>query len=293
MLSQQNIICSSVTKRGVVASSKHGQDDGEAPPLVKCWRSMLSLLGTTTNVSTPKEVLFLMSKDVPGFTLFNAKRFLEYLPKILRQRELKRRFAEADTFYKQQAVIREVYEEMTPVILERAAQGYLGQTNPYYVDWRKFMTPIEFDAWCSIRHKGIGLFPQYPALNYFLDFANPFLKVAVELDGKDWHDPAKDAKRDERLVADGWFIFRIPGRECYTNCPMLWDIEQDEYIDAQERDDQLRQYFNTTSDGVFEAVTIAYFVKQGFRSPYFEYAMESLSRHRIVEFDVYEKVQGL
>lgn len=75
------------------------------------------------------------------------------------------------------------------------------------------MTSIERLVWCDIRQIGLVMYPQVPVLNYFLDFANPVAKVAIECDGKDFHDPIKDGERDARLAEIVWRVYRLPG--CY------------------------------------------------------------------------------
>ena len=78
-----------------------------------------------------------------------------------------------------------------------------------------FMTPIEQWLWHDIRACDAVLYPQYPVLNFFVDFANPVAKVAIECDGKAYHqDKAKDAARDKRLTDAGWTVYRITGSDC-------------------------------------------------------------------------------
>jgi very-short-patch-repair endonuclease len=77
------------------------------------------------------------------------------------------------------------------------------------------MTPIEAWLWHDIRACNAVLYPQYPVLNFFVDFANPVAKVAIECDGKAYHqDKAKDAARDQRLTDAGWTVYRISGSDC-------------------------------------------------------------------------------
>lgn len=79
----------------------------------------------------------------------------------------------------------------------------------------KQMTPIETNFWADARDAGAILYPQWPACGYFLDFANPVAKVAIECDGYAYHlDRESDAKRQAVLEAAGWTIYRISGREC-------------------------------------------------------------------------------
>ena len=80
-------------------------------------------------------------------------------------------------------------------------------------------TPIENWLWADIRQCGAVLYPQYPIFNFFVDFANPVAKVAIECDGAAFHkDKAKDAARDLRLRSDGWLVYRITGRHCKLEC---------------------------------------------------------------------------
>lgn len=78
-----------------------------------------------------------------------------------------------------------------------------------------FFTPIETWFWSDIRACDAVLYPQYPVLNFFVDFANPKAKVAIECDGAAYHvDKAKDEARDKRLMAAGWSVYRISGAHC-------------------------------------------------------------------------------
>jgi hypothetical protein len=87
--------------------------------------------------------------------------------------------------------------------------------DPYEVDWTRLFTPIESWLWHDIRAVDLVLYPQYPVGRYFVDFANPVAKVAIECDGEAFHqDKAKDAERDAKLAAMGWKVYRISGKDC-------------------------------------------------------------------------------
>lgn len=89
--------------------------------------------------------------------------------------------------------------------------------DPYAWDMGKamiWMTPIETAMWCDIRNQGLVMYPQWPQCGFFLDFANPVAKVAIECDGKEFHDEVLDRKRDAILENDGWTIYRIKGFQC-------------------------------------------------------------------------------
>jgi len=73
---------------------------------------------------------------------------------------------------------------------------------------------------------GIVLYPQFPIFNSFIDFANPYLKIGLELDGKDYHNLDKDYETDKKLSRFGWKIFRVTGKEANTD--YLTNIELDD-----------------------------------------------------------------
>jgi len=87
--------------------------------------------------------------------------------------------------------------------------------HPY--EWEQFTTMTQIEAWFwqDVRIADIVLYPQYPVDRFFVDFANPVAKVAVECDGRDFHvDKEKDKRRDDILSAIGWKVYRITGRDC-------------------------------------------------------------------------------
>lgn len=81
----------------------------------------------------------------------------------------------------------------------------------YALPFLKFFTPIEYEVWCFIRIAGLPFYPEYPVLNFFIDFADPVRKIGIECDGVGWHNPQKDAIRDAKLRELGWKIFRLSG----------------------------------------------------------------------------------
>lgn len=92
------------------------------------------------------------------------------------------------------------------------------QGDPYEIwDWVMAFTPIESAVWTDIRGRGLDLWPQLPVGRYFVDFGNPVARVAIECDGKDFHDERRDASRDAELARSGWRVWRIPGWACIKN----------------------------------------------------------------------------
>lgn len=80
------------------------------------------------------------------------------------------------------------------------------------------LTPIETWLWADIRNHNAILYPQFPVGRFFVDFANPKARVAIECDGAAYHtDKARDDARDAWLRANGWHVHRITGRDCRTD----------------------------------------------------------------------------
>lgn len=110
--------------------------------------------------------------------------------------------------------IRAHYAENLPEIMAEETNEW--GISPYAWDEAGItMTPIERWLWNDIRAVNLVLYPQFPVGSVFIDFANPRAKVAIECDGQEFHrDKTKDAARDAKLVADGWIVYRISGKDC-------------------------------------------------------------------------------
>lgn len=109
--------------------------------------------------------------------------------------------------------IRQFYEQEKEKILATKCNEWAFA--PYA--WNEIinMTPIELATWERIRNVNAVFYPQYPVGRYFADFGNPIAKVAIECDGKMFHqDKERDAKRDSDFLEMGWDVYRLPGNVC-------------------------------------------------------------------------------
>jgi len=78
--------------------------------------------------------------------------------------------------------------------------------------------------------------PEYRVDGKYLDFADPYAKIAIEIDGKEWHNAEKDAKRDAEIEALGWKVYRL-------KAGTLWRCYDDvfkEHFGFDIEDSQLR-----------------------------------------------------
>lgn len=88
------------------------------------------------------------------------------------------------------------------------------------------LSPIEMALWDDIRMLNMVMYPQYPVGRFFVDFANPGARVAIECDGKRWHtDVVRDRERQAEIEEMGWVVYRITGRDCFTDTVEGYDDE--------------------------------------------------------------------
>lgn len=87
------------------------------------------------------------------------------------------------------------------------------------------LSPIEAFVWSDIRECDMVMYPQWPVAGYFVDFGNPVAKVAIECDGKAFHDPERDAIRQRHIEAKGWSVYRFPGWLCARDSSEVIDAE--------------------------------------------------------------------
>lgn len=185
--------------------------------------------------------------------------------------QLRTRWAEGKNTRSRWNVIRDAYSAYLPDIL-------IHGTDPYFLDWD--FTPIEFLAWQDIRGRGLPLYPQFPALRYFIDFADPILQIGVELDGERFHEEQRDRRRDEELAAVGWRIFRIPGYKSLPSNQVPFEIE-----DEDERRQALSAWGERWSEGFFWALDRFYY-RRSADDELLNIAHRILNSHRYVNFEL-------
>ncbi len=87
-----------------------------------------------------------------------------------------------------------------------------------------WMSPIEVKLYDAMTRRGLSPTPQYGVEGYFVDFAFPRSRLAVEADGAAYHEGARhqrDRKRDWILRRRGWKVLRFHGstiHERADNC---------------------------------------------------------------------------
>jgi very-short-patch-repair endonuclease len=235
---------------------------------------------------------------------FNGDKFQleETIAKQIELDKLKVQLRESD-FKGKCDIIRKAYKLVMPDILSVSEKRRGGKISPYFLDFCNEFTPIENNSWMTIRCLGVPLYPQLPVRNYFLDFGNPFYKIGLEIDGKEFHkDTLKDTMRDEELDSMGWRIFRITGSESnrdYIHPSDLLDEAKDECEDNGDYKKRVEDWIFNTGDGVITSIHNIYFSPNPTsyfgNHPCFPSHEEmlhlytsSLDKHRLVDFELLE-----
>lgn len=178
---------------------------------------------------------------------------------FLRNKYLSSLFSQTNEITDKWGLIRQLYLENIHDIMETSKADKSKWAEPYSFDWSKYFSPIERETWQSIRTYGrIPLYPQLPLFNFFIDFANPYLKIGLELDGKNYHDPDKDLKRDTALGKYGWVIFRSTGLEAnnYSSLDSILDCGKG----SEYKKVSIANWLLKSTDGLIYAIRYWYFL---------------------------------
>ena len=189
-------------------------------------------------------------------------------------------------YFKFLQAAKEYYQQFEPKIIELTARGFW--FNAYAFDWLQTFSEAEYTAWCFIRSTPrIQLYPQYPVGKYFVDFGNPYHRIALEVDGKDYHDPAKDKIRDQQILDEqGWKVFRVTGAEVHKYLKWEEDLELEDDTSTMDKQDRFlkeQQWLLTTAEGVIKAIAECYFNNKIHTDEGWRYR-ETLEAHRLVQF---------
>jgi very-short-patch-repair endonuclease len=121
-------------------------------------------------------------------------------------------------------IIRRYYTEALPEIMELAGKTLTVWHSKYPFDWK--FNANEGSLWASIACRPMVMYPEFPVLGYFVDFGNPFLKIAIEADSEKYHDKDNDRARDCELLEIGWKTFRVSYKENFTPFKELGEISE-------------------------------------------------------------------
>lgn len=106
------------------------------------------------------------------------------------------------------------YSRFARKVMSTPANEWASDAYAWDHDGGIWLSPIERNLWSDIRTADLVLYPQWPVAGFFVDFGNPVARVAIECDGKAFHDAARDAPRQKAIEAKGWTVYRFPGWMC-------------------------------------------------------------------------------
>ncbi len=94
--------------------------------------------------------------------------------------------------------------------------------HPNYILAQKgHVTQLERTIQEDLKKRGLHFKRQYRILSYWIDFAFPEVKLAIECDGDRWHSTikqqSKDWERDQNLCNHGWTVFRLTEQQILDN----------------------------------------------------------------------------
>jgi very-short-patch-repair endonuclease len=206
--------------------------------------------------------------------------------------ELNAMYQKAAAGFDRRIVLRQYYMDAMPEIISLAQQSLTTWADIYPFDWK--FNANERSLWSSIRHRPMVLYPEFPVLNRFVDFGNPFLGIAIEADSKQFHDRSADIKRDETFLRIGWKTFRVTYEENmkeFTELSGIAELQADEF--DGEAMEKLEDWMLNTSDGVVDAIQFFYFMTDEARAGrmtrfpgYYGLAEDTLKKHRHVDFEL-------
>lgn len=158
--------------------------------------------------------------------------------------------------------IRLNYQALQRMVDDGAASWL--RTDPYLIaDWAPMFSPIERMTWGEIRQAGLPLLPQFSIGPYFADFVSPTVKVVLECDGAEFHDAAKDAKRDRFMADLGWTVYRATGAVCNRILTHPCDLPDDQYPSPWYRE----KYWGETIRGIIEQIKHRHFSADPMATP--------------------------
>lgn len=156
--------------------------------------------------------------------------------------------------------LRRYYDSNMDSIMKTFYKSKYSWDSSYPTDWRKVLSEIELIIWDTLRTKGrIVLYPQFPVDYYFVDFANPGLKIGLEIKKNATNDPEKKQKRLEKIKNAGYTIYEVSGKEMYRSHFVTLneiDLQSDSEAEIYK---ELAFWLLETGDGVIQAIKEVHF----------------------------------
>lgn len=150
--------------------------------------------------------------------------------------------------------IRRRYEELLPVIIDKYPI-----TIPYEIaDWFLILTKAERMFWDCIRSLAAPFYPEFPVGKYYVDFADPFRKIAIEVHSNKYHlgREEKDFIRQSNIEDLGWSVYHLEAKHMWV---VMDDFEKNDFgkeadnVSATRNHDlasKYLKYYSNDADGI-------------------------------------------
>lgn len=161
------------------------------------------------------------------------------------------------SYFNKLQAIKRWYEDTIPRRRKRLVYAI-----SHRIDIYSLLSPIEINVYNDMKYLGFCMYPQFPVLNYFVDFADPNTMVGIEVDSKAFHtDHEKDKKRHQELEKEGWTIYHITGSQTYKDVDLFLKMHNREYafweLGFENEEDYLSkkdELYTTTSIGMLVCI---------------------------------------
>jgi very-short-patch-repair endonuclease len=91
------------------------------------------------------------------------------------------------------------------------------------VELRYMLNHAEFNMWHDIRAYGrfMHFYPEYSIDDDYVDFADPFKKIVIEVDSN-LHDESRDVAKNDRLSMAGYRVIRVDKKYTEKDLEEIW-----------------------------------------------------------------------
>jgi very-short-patch-repair endonuclease len=104
-----------------------------------------------------------------------------------------------------------------------------------------WMSPIEAQIYDAMCREGLDPVPQYCIEGYYVDFAFPDVRIAVEADGREFHSGERverDKKRAWIIRRAGWTMKRFYGDTIYNRAANCAYVVKKEVVSRRDAEQQ-------------------------------------------------------
>ena len=193
--------------------------------VIKASKALFAYLDTPDSFGSIAEIAFASALGIPCFVTINVQHDLDY--ECIRRDQWDTEKEGCEYYETSHLPMFDAYwfVRSFPNVFSCNIISPQEATKFFSLNYQQFImeSPIEKSLWFALARVANGLnpVPQFELGSYRLDFAWPDQRIAVEVDGHDYHKTkeqrGRDAKRDRDLLKMGWTTLRYTGSEIYAD----------------------------------------------------------------------------